>query len=133
MKDNVINNNCNQVTIRIPSTLLKNYKNLCSGKVSIDDGLPALICFSCEVQLNNAFCFKQLCETSDLSLRDYAKSKAASLEAIAAKPVKREATLLQHNDGTLVAEPEISIFDDLDSTFSSATVEQVQANLHVNT
>lgn len=35
------------------------------------DGLPGQICTQCIQQINRAYSFKQLCEKSDVSLREY--------------------------------------------------------------
>ncbi|XP_026468486.1 uncharacterized protein LOC113372379 [Ctenocephalides felis] len=40
-------------------------------KISKDDGLPDNICTSCMQKLNSSYEFKQLCETSDVFLRNY--------------------------------------------------------------
>ncbi|XP_033610689.1 zinc finger protein OZF isoform X2 [Cryptotermes secundus] len=40
-------------------------------KLHVDDGLPSQVCQQCVHQVNNAYNFKLLCESSDFALRQY--------------------------------------------------------------
>lgn len=51
-----------------------------SVQINSTDGLPGLICQKCANLLTSAFQFKQQCETTDISLRDYLKSKGIKQE-----------------------------------------------------
>ncbi|GLV37730.1 uncharacterized protein CBL_06569 [Carabus blaptoides fortunei] len=59
-----------------------------SVQIVSNDGLPGYICQKCIKVLSNAYDFKQQCETTDSSLRDYLKAKG----------IKQEGTHTQHNN-----------------------------------
>ncbi|XP_066260460.1 zinc finger protein 420-like [Euwallacea similis] len=57
-------------------------------EISAEDGLPHLLCNTCEIKLSSAYEFKQQCEKSDTALREYTQqeSRSGREEAIVIQP-----------------------------------------------
>lgn len=71
-------------------------------KVVSSDGLPQLICPKCEEQLNIAYVFKQQCERSDTTLREYTNTLSDQ--------IKEESESLD-----IVVKPDIDVLYDDDN------------------
>ncbi|CAG9766011.1 unnamed protein product [Ceutorhynchus assimilis] len=91
--------------------MLMDFANI---QVDSEDGLPILVCLPCAVQIGRAYAFKQLCEQSDSSLRQYL-----------GKPLLKKHEIKDNEEIATPPAYSVSIFDDLvmDSTSSESDID----------
>ena len=90
--------NLGATLLRENYTVIQMIENCSSVKISLNDGLPPMLCDECFYRLEVAYQFKQQCEVSDMRLREYFGMQQVYEGAAAALKTDLEASTQQEKN-----------------------------------